>query len=76
MEQNIFGKRLKAARISKKLTQQALAETVGAKGKSTVANWESGLSFPSVQDLIVLASALDNISIDYLLGLSDSKERR
>jgi transcriptional regulator with XRE-family HTH domain len=76
LEQNIFGIRLRETRISKGLTQQALAKLVGAKGKSTVANWESGLSFPAVQDLIVLASALGDISTDYLLGLSDDPARR
>lgn len=37
---------VKETRIALQLTQQQFAQVVGAAGKSTVANWENGISSP------------------------------
>ena len=61
-----FGKRLKAARKTKGMTQTDLGKVVNVT-KGTVSSWETGVRCPSVETLIQLAD-LFSCSIDYLVG--------
>jgi transcriptional regulator with XRE-family HTH domain len=64
-----FNERLKQLRIERKLTQTDLAKLLNVK-PTAVSNYESGRNEPSYEKLKILADYF-NISLDYLLGLSD-----
>lgn len=64
-----FGKRLRLARVNKGLTQPQLASAVGVALRS-YQFYEQGRRRPSYELLVKLAIEL-NVSIDWLLGLSD-----
>lgn len=66
----MLAKRLKAARLNKKLTQQELANRLKTT-KGTISNYENGHSTPSNEMLKELALVLE-ISTDYLLGVTNS----
>jgi transcriptional regulator with XRE-family HTH domain len=66
-ERNLaFGMRLKAHRQELKITQEALAESVG-KSSETISKLERGLVYPGVDMLILLAERLDT-TLDSLVG--------
>ena len=69
MENNIFGKRLKELRLEKNLSQKDLSKNINV-GKSIISAWETGLSDPTLTNLISMAKFFD-VSIDYLAGLTD-----
>lgn len=69
-----FKNRVKQLRIEKKLTQQELAEMVGVL-KGSVSKWECGITRPEFETLDKLCDIF-NVSLSYLLGSSDVKERR
>jgi HTH-type transcriptional regulator, competence development regulator len=62
----MLGKKIKKARLAKKLTQEQLAGIVNTK-KTTISNYENGYSSPSNKTLADLANAL-GVTTDYLLG--------
>ena len=64
--------RIKALRKSHNLTQEELAEKLGLKNKSSIANYESGKMAPCDEVKIKLCN-LFNCSVDYLMGLSEAK---
>lgn len=64
-----FGERLKKIRKSKKITQKNLADSIQV-AQSTIANYENNTRFPGRDKLKELSENL-NVSIDYLLGISD-----
>lgn len=64
--------RLKELRKEKKYTQGRLAELVGSS-QSNVSSWETGVYAPSADELQALAKEFQ-VSIDYLLGLSDKRK--
>jgi transcriptional regulator with XRE-family HTH domain len=66
----MLSKRLKATRLSKKLTQKELANRLKTT-KGTISNYENGHSTPSNEMLKELALVLE-VSTDYLLGVTDS----
>ncbi len=68
---NIFPERLKSLRTSAGMTQDDIGRRLNV-GKSTVCNWERGISEPDLGTLVSLALILDT-STDYLLGLSDER---
>ncbi|WP_449451806.1 helix-turn-helix domain-containing protein [Streptococcus suis] len=68
---SLLPSRLKELRLQHNLTQAQLGEKVGVK-QNTFTNWENGKRTPSIEDIIKLSILLD-VSIDYLLGLTDSK---
>lgn len=68
----IFAERLKKLRIEKNLTQQELADMIGAV-KSTISQYETCKREPVLSILIKLANALD-VSIPYLIGESDDRK--
>lgn len=69
MDSNILGKRLKTLRVESGLTQEEFGLPYSLR-KSTVSQYESGSSRPD--DELKKRIALDyNVSIDWLLGLTD-----
>lgn len=66
-----FGKKLKALRTNKKLTQQQLADRLGV-AKSVISYYESGDRFPSYDVLIKIAYTF-HVTTDYLLGVDRMK---
>ncbi|VBB06477.1 Hypothetical protein LUCI_1709 [Lucifera butyrica] len=69
----IFCERLRALRSSQNLTLEQLAEELGLV-KQTINNWEKGVRAPSLEASIALAEYF-NVSLDYLVGLSDKPKR-
>ncbi|MFK5997050.1 MAG: helix-turn-helix transcriptional regulator [Rhodobacterales bacterium] len=61
-----FGDRLEAARLTKGLTLQGLAEKVGVK-KKTIQRWENDLSAPRANRIQMLAGML-NVSMIWLIN--------
>ncbi len=62
----LIGKRLKEIRLSKGISQQALADKIGVS-KVSVCGYENSKRIPSLPIVIKLAEVFD-ISIDELLG--------
>jgi len=69
----IFAQRVKALRIEKGKKQREMAEYLGS-GLRTYQYYESATHYPEIPDLIKLADFFD-VSIDYLLGRTDHRER-
>lgn len=63
------GDRLKALRIEKGLSQQALADMVGAS-KSLICCYETGKRTPSLENVIAFIQIF-GVDADYLLGSDD-----
>lgn len=63
-----FGKRLKAIRLSREMTQEKLANLINATAFN-ISRYELKKSLPSVETLIKIANVF-NITIDNLLGRS------
>lgn len=61
--------RLREARLKNHLTQEELAEKLNID-KMQISRWERGHKVPRGETLAELASSL-NVSVDYLLGVSD-----
>lgn len=71
--ENIFGRRLRAARNERGLEQQQLAERAGLP-PSSISHFEKGARKPSFDNLRNLAKSLD-VTTDYLLGRVDTMDR-
>lgn len=69
-----FAQRMKQLRKEKKLTQQQLADQFSVKLR-TYQGYEYGESYPEVAKLIAIADFFD-VSLDYLVGRSEVRERR
>ena len=67
-----LAEKIKYLRENAELTQSALAKSLGLS-RSGVNAWEMGISIPSTQYVVELAK-LFNVSTDYLLGLSVTKD--
>lgn len=67
-----FGKRLKALRQKRDITQLQLANSLGVT-KSVISAYETGLRYPGYDILIKIARHF-SVSTDYLLGLSARRE--
>lgn len=66
-----FKDRIKELRVYSNLTQSQLAAKID-RGEATIRAWESGRAKPDADTLILLSDIFD-CSIDYLLGISESK---
>ena len=66
-----FGARLKQGRLDHHLSQSALAQQLGI-GRSTLVEYESGATIPSLTVAIRLAECL-NVSLDWLCGLASRR---
>jgi len=71
---SIVGERLKALRKEKGISQTALGNVLGIT-KASVSDLERGRQSTTLENLYILAQYLDTTS-DYLLGLSDVRERK
>lgn len=69
-----FAQRMKELRKERKLKQQQLADQFSIKLR-TYQGYEYGESYPEVAKLIAIADYFD-VSLDYLVGRSDVRERR
>ena len=65
-----FSIRLKQLRQKNKMTQSDLAKVLGLK-PTAISNYESERNEPSFDKLIALSKCFD-VTIDYLLGVSDT----
>lgn len=71
---NFFAERLSELRAFHKLTTVALANEIGVS-KQAISQFEKAQNYPHCNTLIALADYF-NVSLDYLVGRSDVKERR
>lgn len=69
-----FSLRMKELRKERKMTQQELADVFSVRVR-TYQGYEYGASYPEVTKLIAIADFFD-VSLDYLVGRSDVRERR
>ena len=69
---NSFGAKLKNCRKDMSLSQKELGQRLGV-AESTISLYESNKRFPDAETLHKISS-LFNVSLDYLLGNSTSKE--
>ena len=69
-----FRERLQLLRGEKKHTQASLGAQLGLSYR-TVQSYEQGVRFPDFKGLLELADYFD-VSLDYLAGRSDVRERR
>ena len=70
MGDGMIDERLKLLREQSGMTQAELARKLGIT-RSSVNAWEMGISTPSTQYIVELASIF-HVSTDYLLGLSNT----
>ena len=66
------GKRIEELRNERKMTQQKLADSIGGLQRVTVKDWECYNRKPNIDMLIKLADYF-GVTVDYLIGRSDSK---
>ena len=69
MKDNYFGKKLKELRVEKGLSQKELGKLFNVCNQ-TVSFWENGSREPDLDALVSLAKFFD-VSLDFLLGLTD-----
>jgi len=69
-----FSLRIKELRKERKLKQKELADEFSVKLR-TYQGYEYGESYPEVAKLLAIADFFD-VSLDYLVGRSDVRERR
>ncbi len=68
-----YYERLKAVREDHDLTQNDIAELLKTT-RQQVSKWETGMQMMGVDKYIVLAKHY-NISLDYLLGITDTPKK-
>lgn len=68
-----FGERLKELRMEQKMSQMDLAERIHV-AQTTIGMYEMGKREPSFEKLELLAN-LFSVSLDYLMGRTDDKNR-
>ena len=69
-----FAQRIKQLRKEKNLKQQQLADQFSVKLR-TYQGYEYGESYPEVAKLVAIADFFD-VSLDYLVGRSEVRERQ
>lgn len=65
------GSKIKALRISQKITQNEFAERLGVT-KSAISSYENGSRLPSY-DILIKIARIFKVSTDYLLGCTEDK---
>lgn len=68
----MLAKRLKELRDERHFTQQSVADSLGVD-RTTYTIYEKGTSNPTINSLRLL-SKLYNVSVDYLIGVTDVRE--
>ena len=71
---DIFAERVKKLRKEKKVSQAYLAKLLGVTS-TQITDIEKGKTTTSIERLCILAEYFD-VSVDYLVGQSNIKERR
>ena len=71
-DKSILSMRIYQMRKELKLTQEELALKLGLKGKSSIANYESGKITPS-DDIKLKMCDIFDCSMDYLMGITNVK---
>lgn len=71
-DKNIFVTRINLLLSTTKTTKQALANVLEIRRQS-VSQFAHGDTLPSIDTLVSIAQYF-NVSVDYLLGLTDNKE--
>ena len=66
---NLVGIRIKQMRLDKNWTQKDLADKLGLKNDTAIANYEANYSIPK-DEIKIKMCELFNCSIDYLMGKS------
>lgn len=66
--------RIRALREDADMNQTQIAKMFNV-GQKTVSNWESGRNEPPYE-ILIKYSLYFNVSIDYILGVTDNPERR
>lgn len=74
-EKNILALRIYQMRKELDLTQEELALKLGLKGKSSIANYESGNIVPSDEIKKKMCEVFD-CTMDYLMGISEFKNEK
>lgn len=69
-----FALRIRELRQEQRMTQQELADTFSVRVR-TYQGYEYGESHPDVAKLVEIADYF-NVSLDYLMGRSDVRERQ
>ena len=69
----VYPKRLKELRAENNLTQEELGKLLGGLKKQLICYYEKGQREPSVEILVRTANVF-NVSVDYLLGLSNNRQ--
>lgn len=65
-----FGNRLKQLREEKDLKQDELGKILNVSRQS-ISNYENGLRFPNDEEFLVKLANFFDVSLDYLLGISN-----
>lgn len=71
----VVGERVRQLRDARGWKQQTLAEMIGAKSHSTIAEIETGTRFPTARKLRALARVFD-VTVDSLMGEPDDAPQR
>lgn len=71
--QNFFCERLRKLRLENNLSLSQLAGQISST-KQAISNWENGYRAPSLEATIEIANYFE-VSLDYLVGLSDNPKR-
>jgi len=66
--------RIRALREDADMNQTQIAKMFNV-GQKTISNWESGRNEPPYE-ILIKYSLYFNVSIDYILGVTDNPERR
>ena len=69
----ILNERLKKLRLQNKVTQKAIADSIGVTEVS-LQRFEYGTSRPKLENVIKIADFF-NVSLDYLVGRTDNPRR-
>jgi transcriptional regulator with XRE-family HTH domain len=70
----IFADRLRNLRAEKKLKQKELQQILGLKSRSAISNYEKNDREPDFETLVKISEYFD-VSTDFLLGVTDKKDR-
>jgi transcriptional regulator with XRE-family HTH domain len=69
------GRRLKEARLKRKLKLREVCEQIPGLEKTTLSNWENGIRLVSIEDAKKLAEVY-KVSAAYLLTLEDAQTQK
>ncbi|GHT02210.1 hypothetical protein AGMMS50276_31940 [Synergistales bacterium] len=69
---DVFAKRLKELRLSRRMTLQNVGDAVGSN-RNTLSNLENAQKSPSLNMVLALADFF-GVSVDYLVGRTDNSE--